>query len=141
MKESKSLNDLILSIGDGDPSAFEALYNKMSGPLYNRVLMRYGSILGEQDAEDVIHNTLLKIYQYAPRYRGAYNDKGARKWIYKIIRTQAMRMVRAKQRVLISIDDSEDDTNDGNDSGGGAFTDKREVFHCFPSPILSCCAT
>jgi RNA polymerase sigma factor (sigma-70 family) len=123
--ESQSLNDLIRLIGSGDPSAFEALYIHMSQSLYHHVLMRYGSILGEQDAEDVIHNTFLKIVRYAPRYKGAHSDASAKTWIHKITRSEAMKMVKAKKRTLRSFDD---DSNDEHNSEDGTVSRKAEAW-------------
>ncbi len=117
MTESQSLHDLIRAIGSGDPSAFETIYITMREPLCNHVLMRYGSILGEQDAEDVIQNVFLKIPREARSYKGLHNEASARGWLYAIVRSEAMKMVKAKKRVRVSLDGrSEEDC----DSGKGA---------------------
>ena len=117
MTESQSLHDLIRLVGSGDPSAYEILYNTMCEPLCNHVQMRYGSILGRQDAEDVIHNVFLKLPKEARSYKGKHNVASAKTWLYTIVRSEAMKMVNAKKRLPASLDEH---TNDDHDGGSGA---------------------
>jgi RNA polymerase sigma factor (sigma-70 family) len=85
-------------LGDGDPSAFAALYMEMRQSLVDHILWQYSPTLSEVDAEDIIHNTFLVIHQHASRFRGAHNNASARSWMYKIARSEAMKMIKVMKR-------------------------------------------
>jgi DNA-directed RNA polymerase specialized sigma24 family protein len=63
--------------------------------------MRYRSILGEQDAEDVIHNVFLKLPKEARSYKGKHNVASAKTWLYTIVRSEAMIAIAQGARPLV----------------------------------------
>ncbi len=98
MSHTQSLHDLVRQTGNGDPQAFEDLYMTMRGPLLQYVRNRYRSTLGEEDAEDVIHNLFTRLPREAARYRGIHNDASAKKWLYTLAYNEALRMAYAARR-------------------------------------------
>ena len=105
MTDNHSLHELIKMIGNGDPIAFDTLYMMMRQPLCNKLLWKYGPSLTLEDAEDAVQNTFLKIRQYASSYRGIHTDASAHQWINQIIFSEALKMVKANNRLSNSMDD------------------------------------
>jgi RNA polymerase sigma factor (sigma-70 family) len=109
VSQTQSLHDLVRKTGDGDPQAFEDLYLTMREPLLNFVRSRYHSALSQEDAEDVIHNLFARIPREAAHYRGIHNDASAKKWLYTLTRSEALRMIDAVKR-FSQFDDGPRDT-------------------------------
>ena len=108
MTENHSLHDLIRMLGDGDPTAFDALYARMRQPLYNKLMWKYKYSLTKEDAEDIVQNTFIKITLYASRYNGLHTEASARNWMYKIASSEAIKIIKKSKRLLNSIDDHGD---------------------------------
>jgi len=106
--ENHSLHDLIRMLGDGDPTAFDALYARMRQPLYNKLMWKYKYSLTKEDAEDIVQNTFIKITLYASRYNGLHTEASARNWMYKIASSEAIKIIKKSKRLLNSIDDHGD---------------------------------
>jgi RNA polymerase sigma-70 factor (ECF subfamily) len=73
------LMDLITRCVDGDQSAYAALYERHAPGLYR---LAYSVLLVEQDAEDVLQESLVYAFRNLDRYdpaRGAF-----RTWLYTI---------------------------------------------------------
>ena len=116
MTQPLTLHDLIRMTGNGDQSAHKDLYLKMRQPVMKHVLSKYGDKLAEEDAEEIMHITFIKVTQYASRYNGAYEDASARNWIYKIARSEALKMIKAQEKVWNMLDDPRKfDSNSDND--------------------------
>lgn len=111
MTKSIPLCELIRMTGNGDQAAFSELYEQMRQPVYRHILQKYGSVLCEEDAEDIVHNTFIIIASSARQFRGWNNDFSARSWILTIARSQASRIVKRKKRITISMDDDSDDNS------------------------------
>ena len=105
MTDNHSLHELIKMIGNGDPIAFDILYMMMRQPLCNKILWKYGPTLTMEDAEDAVQNTFLKIRQYASSYKGIHTDASAHQWINQIVFSEALKMVKANNRLSNSLDD------------------------------------
>lgn len=119
MTDNHSLHELIKMIGNGDPIAFDVLYMMMRQPLCNKLLWKYGSTLTMEDAEDAVQNTFLKIRQYASSYRGIHTDASAHQWVNQIVFSEALKMVKANNRLSNSMDDP-DGTENKSEYGSAA---------------------
>jgi len=103
--ENYSLHELVKMIGNGDPTAFDALYARMRQTLVNKLLWNYRHSLTKEDAEDIVQNTFIKITQYASRYNGLYTEASAKSWMYKIAFSEAIKIINVSKRLSSSIDD------------------------------------
>ncbi len=104
MTENCSLHDLIKMIGNGDPTAYKALYERMRQPLWNKLMWKYKRSITKEDAEDIVQNTFIKIAHYASRYNGLHTEASARNWINKIAFSEAIKIVKMNKRLSNSID-------------------------------------
>ena len=52
------------------------------------------SLVGRDDAEDVVHDSLIKIARFAHKYRQDDNPAG---WILKIVRNTALDLIKKKK--------------------------------------------
>ncbi len=86
-----------------DAQAFEELYNQSSGAVFGLAM----SILGHrQDAEDVVQNTYISIYEKIQDYEG---EGKAMAWIFTIARNHAYMILRDRQkRQHVDLDDVHD---------------------------------
>ena len=114
MNNDPGLHDLIHQIGNGDPSAIEALHDRMRRPLMRYLYNRYSPPLQQEDIEDVIQYTLIQVLLYACSYKGEHNEASARKWIFDIARNRALRLIKITKATSahISLDDDQNDKND-----------------------------
>lgn len=81
MKEGKKECDaLLIRIAAGDRSALEKLYERLKSPVYGLAL---AMLKNRPDAEDVMQNVFLRVWDVAPQYRPG-TDAGA--WVMKITR-------------------------------------------------------
>lgn len=111
--KNDSLHNLIIRIGNGDPSAFDTLYLNMREPLCKRIYAGYSPTLSIEDAEDAVQNAFIAIRRYASTYSGKHNEASARKWINTIVSHEASRMVKTKKKLFISLDDFDGPAGDG----------------------------
>jgi RNA polymerase sigma-70 factor (ECF subfamily) len=86
------LRPLLLDVGRGSASSFEALYDAIAGSVFGIALR----VLRDPHlAEDVAQEALLEVWRMAPRYRP---DAGsARAWILTIAHRRAVDRVRTEQ--------------------------------------------
>jgi RNA polymerase sigma factor (sigma-70 family) len=103
--ENHNLHDLIRMIGNGDPTAFDTLYERMRQPLCDKLIWNYRHSLTKEDAEDIVQNTFIKITQYASRYNGLHTEASAKSWMYKIAFSEAIKIINMNKRLISSIDD------------------------------------
>jgi RNA polymerase sigma-70 factor (ECF subfamily) len=103
--DTYSLHELVKMIGNGDPTAFDALYERMRQPLVKKLMWNYTRSLTKEDAEDIVQNTFIKITQYASRYNGLHTDASAKSWIYKIASSEAIKTIKTNKRLSNSMDD------------------------------------
>lgn len=105
MTENCSLHELIKMIGNGDSTAYEALYERMRQPLCKKILWKYGRTLTKEDAEDAVHNAFLKINQYASSYNGHHTEASAHQWINQIVFHESSKILNANKYISYSLDD------------------------------------
>lgn len=96
---STSVENLILQLGQGKTGAFEELYKETKASVYGLAL----SILKKpQDAEDVMHDTYLKVYRGA----GSYKAQGKpMAWLLRITRNLALDRLRLKSSEETSMEE------------------------------------
>ncbi len=75
----------------GDMEAFAALFEPMRATL---VLIAAG-IAGDSDAEDVVMEAMLKVWRALPGFR---QTASLRTWVIRIVRNQALDVVRSRSR-------------------------------------------
>ena len=111
MNSEPGLHELIHQIGNGDPSAIEAIHDRIRRPLMRYLQNRYSPPLVHEDVEDVVQYTFIQILLYAWSYRGDYNEASAKKWIFDIARHRALRLIKIT-KITSSYVRLEDDSND-----------------------------
>jgi RNA polymerase sigma-70 factor (ECF subfamily) len=87
--------EMIARIGRGDQSAFSALYDRLSGPLYSLAL----KILGDtSDAQDALQEVFVQIWSRA----GTYDPEKSSvfSWAVLLTRSRAIDRLRARDRRL-----------------------------------------
>ncbi len=81
--------NLIIRMAASDGAAFRELYQQTSGVVYGFAM----SILrNKHDAEDVMHDAFIKIYQSAVTYKASGNPMA---WILTIVRNLCLNRIRA----------------------------------------------
>ncbi len=96
----------IEALRSGDRDEFARLVDVYSGPIYRLGLRMLGR---EQDAEDVLQNTFVKILQHI---KGFEERSSLSTWIYRIASNEALMMLR-KMRPEVNLDEQGD--NDDED--------------------------
>lgn len=93
-EEDQLLDGWIAAVAVGDKEALARLYERMRTPVYGLAL----SIVREQgDAEDVTHNTFLKVWDCAGQYRTGTDPRA---WILKIARNLALMLLRGRKKTV-----------------------------------------
>jgi len=87
--------EMIARIGRSDQTAFSALYDRLSGPLYSLALKMLGDA---SDAQDALQEVFLQIWSRA----GAYDPKKSSvfSWAVLLTRSRAIDRLRARERRL-----------------------------------------
>ena len=84
-------DELAAKAAGGDDKAFGALFERLQDPLYRYSL----SILGNpEEARDALQNAILKAYR---ALRGETREIAARPWLYRIVRNEAVSMLRGRK--------------------------------------------
>ncbi|HEY7002152.1 MAG TPA: sigma-70 family RNA polymerase sigma factor [Candidatus Udaeobacter sp.] len=85
--------EMIARVGDGDQSAFGALYDRLSGPLYSLALKMLGD---PSDAQDALQEVFVQIWSRA----GTYNPEKSSvfSWAVLLTRSRAIDRLRARDR-------------------------------------------
>ena len=100
-------DELILKIADGDMSALESLYSAMYGEIYAylRSLLSGDS----QSAEDLAHDTFIRVYKYASGF--ASMGQG-RAWVYRIAGRLALTHLSKNPPAAGELDENTPDSAD-----------------------------
>lgn len=89
---AEKLDDLIRAVAGGSTDALAELYDAASAAVYSLAL----SILKNgYDAEDVLHDTFVSIWEGAPGYRPAGKPMA---WILTITRNHSLKRLRDRDR-------------------------------------------
>src|SRR4029434_6910031 len=113
--------EMIERIGRGDQSAFSALYDRLSRPLYSLALR----MLGETgDARDAVHDGCLQIWSRAATYNPEQSTVFS--WTVLLTRSRVIDRLRARKRRLRIVDngtgDEDADVADASTMETGADT-------------------
>lgn len=102
MESEPSDEELMLRYGDGDATAFEALYRRHRGPLY-RFLLR--QVANASTAEELFQDVWMRVVNSRAHYevRAKFTS-----WVYTIAHNRLMDFYRANGRaVLLDGEESE----------------------------------
>lgn len=83
----------------GDSTAFEQLFNRYSDSIRQLYISRTGG--NEEDADDLLQETFVKVYLNLHRYNPEYTFG---QWIYTIARNTFIDYVRRRNDMVVSID-------------------------------------
>lgn len=72
--------------------AFQKLLSDYQRPLYNHIR---NIVLNHDDADDVLQNTFIKVYQYLKTFKG---DSKLFSWMYRIATNEAITFINQKAK-------------------------------------------
>jgi len=94
MESEPSNEELMLRYGDGDATAFEALYRRHRGPLY-RFLLR--QVANASTAEELFQDVWMRVVNSRTRYEARAKFTS---WMYTIAHNRLMDFYRANGRAM-----------------------------------------
>ncbi len=97
---------LLEEIRSGNQAAFAALVDRYS-PLVYRLALRM--LDNPQDAEDVLQETFIKVYQHLDGFNG---HSQLSTWIYRIATNETLMLLRKRKGKDISLEMSDDASNE-----------------------------
>lgn len=89
-RESEQLNKLLSGVAGGEAEYLDGIYLFAGKRMFAVAI----SLVGRDYAEDVVHDSLIKIARFAYKYRQDENPYG---WILKIVRNTALDLIRKKK--------------------------------------------
>ena len=92
MSESngEKLNRLIVAVANGHPDCLDGILKLAGGQMMAVAI----SLVGREHAEDVLHDSFIKIARFAKSYRPGVSPYG---WLMKIVRNTALDFLKAKK--------------------------------------------
>ena len=87
---SEDLNSYMLKTAKGDKESFRFIANSLGYKMHATVIRILGSSHSE-DADDIVQNSLIKLWQTAPRW---VNKGSVESYIYKIVFSTCMDFIR-----------------------------------------------
>src|SRR5436853_7472810 len=106
--------EMIERIGRGDQSAFSALYDRLSRPLYSLALRMLGD---GGDAQDALQDVFLQIWSRAATYNPEQSTVFS--WTVLLTRSMVSDRLRGRKRRVRVVDRC---TGGGDDDGGDGCT-------------------
>ncbi len=92
MNDSDTIEELLLRVAGGDRQAFAGLYEATRGSVY---AMALSILANHHDAEEVSHDTYLRLWENAGKYRARGTPMA---WILKITKNLALMRLRSSGR-------------------------------------------
>lgn len=89
-RDGEKLNRLIIAVADGYADCLDGIYQIAGGKMFAVAL----SVVGKDYAEDVLHDSFIKIARFAKKYTPQPNPCG---WLIKIVRNTALDYVRSRK--------------------------------------------
>lgn len=90
--ERASLDDALVRVGKGDRDAFAIVYERSRGAVYSTAL---SYLKNAHDAEDVTHDTFIRVWEHSPRYVSVGSPMA---WILTIARNLSLMALRRGSR-------------------------------------------
>lgn len=99
MQEEKEFIEKLLNPKTQN-QAFELLMQKYQKPLYNHIR---NIVLNHDDADDVLQNTFIKVFQYLKNFKG---ESKLFSWMYRIATNEALTFLnqKAKKNNITSVE-------------------------------------
>jgi RNA polymerase sigma-70 factor (ECF subfamily) len=117
--------ELLQRVSHGDKAAMRILYDEYA-PNLRRFITRW--IANENDASDILHDTMLEIWRKADRFQGRSSVKS---WMFSIARNKAIdRNRKGARTVLAEPDENIADESPQPDDIVDAFQDAKRVRAC-----------
>ena len=86
----EQLNKLISAVADGHADCLDGIYEIAGG----RMFAVAASVAGKDYAEDILHDSFIKIARFAGKYKMGTN---AYAWLTKIVRNTALDFIRSNK--------------------------------------------
>lgn len=106
--KNERIECLIERLGEQDIGAMDELYKLISTDVYAFALSKTGN---PRDAEDIMQDTFVRIYQYA---RGYHSQAKPLAWIFTIVTNLANRKLTINQR-WTQYEDPDENISDGTE--------------------------
>lgn len=93
----------IQSVGRAQEQGLQALYRKSAE--FRRYFVRHGLTL--EAAEDLVQETIVKIFKSAPQFSGGagFSDASANAWLWTVARNALIDAQRKHKPSMVSVDD------------------------------------
>lgn len=89
-EDRSTINTYILQIAEGDSSALSGLYYLVGGRLLS---VAQGIMRNKYNAEDVLHDSFIKIARYAKQFSRGTNGYA---WLCKIVKNTALNKLKSE---------------------------------------------
>lgn len=90
--DPRSTEELLSAVAQGDERAFELLYERLAAPVTGMVR---AVVRDHAQAEEVVQEVFIQLWQTAPRYR--QDRGGAHAWVMTVAHRRAVDRVRSAQ--------------------------------------------
>lgn len=121
--------DLVKALQTGHAKAQRLVYDRYAGPMMG-VCLRY--LKNEMDAEEVLINGFMKVYQHVNRFEQKGSFEG---WIRRIMVNEALQYLRKKEPLHLAIEKEHNYLASENASAESEMTaeEMMEMLHELPA--------
>src|SRR4026208_1253743 len=106
--EKPTDEDLVAAVLEGDRDRFGDLVERYQGRLVNYL---YRLLRNVDDAHDLAHEVLVKVYQVLDRYDPQYRFSA---WLFRVPQNAAIDQIRRRRLKIVSLR-QDDDEGEGRD--------------------------
>lgn len=100
MNRPTGLHILIRESAGGDEQAQANLYITVYQPLFQHIVNRFKPAITQEDAQEIVQQTIVQMYIHASHFTGAHDEASAWQWAYKIARNQAFKWLRTINKTV-----------------------------------------